>query len=350
MAFLERVEIHNFRNVRCKYLDFNVKNIISGKNMTGKTNTLNAIHWAFTGVTLDGSNDNRANFPLDGDQTTSVKLYFGDFIFQRVCEMEGGKPTITIYIDGDKAPTIKNGEARLHSKLGLSDFVLNYPKFDIIRFLLNPLFFDTLAPKDMRKFLYALSETSFESIKATQSQRVKDVVDSYLTNEPYALLETIDKKKKAIKKALTTCKEARDLFPSIAVESKQLEKDLNEKAARVETEEVLAQKYALAISKKVNAFYQKAMGIKICLLEEGVGDDVYKDVCYPILPKSELPFKVGSYAERAYVGMRFIQEVCLKWNIKPLPILLDNMESLDSNTEFFVDSLGVQYIGAKVME
>ena len=37
-----------------------------------------------------------------------------------------------------------------------------------------------------------------------------------------------------------------------------------------------------------------------------------------------------------------------RFNIKSLPMLLDNMESLDCDTEFLVDSLGVQYIGALV--
>ena len=61
MAFLQRVIIRNFRNVNFKELLVDENYIMRGHNMTGKTNSLNAIHWAYTGVTLDGSADNRAN-------------------------------------------------------------------------------------------------------------------------------------------------------------------------------------------------------------------------------------------------------------------------------------------------
>ena len=351
---LEKVSIRNFRNVKSSDLGFEGNNIIiSGKNMSGKTNTLNAIHWAFTGVTLDGSNDNRANFPIVEKgvaiPTTSVKLDFGDFIFERVCEVVDGTPTVSIYIDGDKTTSIKNGEARLHAKLGLTDIILTQPKgFNIVRFLLNPLYFDTCAPKDLRKFFYNLANINLSEMAQKQTKGVVGMLEKYQISEPYALSDAIASKKKATKKTIETCKGARALFPSIEEESLKLEKEQSKVLKEIESDEALAEKYALSISKFVNDFYQRAMGIKVCLLEKGVGDDVFKDVCYPILPESELPFAVGSYAERSYVGIRFIQEVCLKWEIKPLPILLDNMESLDRYTSAFVDSLGVQYIGALV--
>ena len=153
MAILERVKIENFRNVA--HRDFLVAsmNVIEGKNMSGKTNTLNAIHWGFTGVTMDGSGDNRLNFPINGEERTSVKLFFDSFTFERVCESVNGTPTVTIYIDDTKATSVKIGDANLHAKLGLSDIILTQPKgFNIIRFLLNPLYFEGVAPKDLRKF------------------------------------------------------------------------------------------------------------------------------------------------------------------------------------------------------
>lgn len=353
MAILERVEVRNFRNVDFKVLNLEFDNIIEGKNMSGKTNTLNAIHWAFTGATLDGSLDNRANFPIveKGVEIprTSVKLDFGDFIFERVCEVVNGTPTVSIYIDGDKVTTIKNGEARLHAKLGLTDFILSQPKgFDIVRFLLNPLYFDGVGPKDLRKFFYYLSNTNFNEIADRQNKSVSEMLSRYQIYEPYKLCDEIDKKKRAIKKDIDACKIAKKYFPSVEEEATKLEKDKSKELKEVESDEALAQKYALCVSKQVNDFYKRAMGIEVCLLEKGVGDDVYKDVCYPILPRTGLPFEFGSYAERSFVGMLFIQEVCLKFNIKPLPILLDNMESLDEHSLKRVDSLGAQYIGALV--
>jgi len=352
MALLKRVIIDNFRNLSHREIDLGIKNIIEGKNMSGKTNSLNAIHWAFTGTTLDGSNDNRSNMQIVelgvAQPPIEVTLDFGDFTFERVCQLVGGTPSVSIYVNGEET-TVKNGEAQLHKYLELTDFILKYPKFNIIKFLLNPLYFETVAPKDLRKFFYSLADISLNDIQAQQNQKIQDIIKYYLTNEPYALCEAIDKRKKGLKKNIETCKGARLLFPSIEEESRKLEKEQTKLLVQTEGEEALANKYTTRVAMRINEYYKKAMGIQVCLLEKGVGDDVYKDVCYPILPKSNLPFALGSYAERSYVGMRFIQEVCLKYNIKPLPILLDNMESLDSNTEYFVDSLGVQYIGAKVI-
>lgn len=351
MAFLEKVTIHNFRNVAYKELVLNTKNIVRGKNMSGKTNTLNAIHWALTGTTIDGNSDNRSNFTkVDVGVATPeirVKLDFGDFVFERVCENVEGTPSISIYIDGQKTTSIKNGEARLHAKLGLSDFVINQPKgFDIVKFLLNPLYFESVDTSALRKFFYNLAD--FDYRKLSTSKKVYEVLEKYKETDPYKLGAAIATEKKKVKAKLTTCKGARDLFPSILSEIEKVEKDESAKLMKVEADEALANKYALQFSNRINMFYEKAMGIKVCVLEEGVGDDVFKDVCYPILPKSNLPFRFGSYAERSFVGMRFIQEVCLKWNIKPLPILLDNMESLDESTQTYVDDLGAQYIGALV--
>lgn len=353
MAILKRATVRNFRNVGFKVIDLESNNIIRGQNMSGKTNTLNAIHWAFTGATLEGSVDNRGNFPIVDlgveTPTISVKLEFEDFSFERVCELANGTPTVSVIFDGEKATTIKNGEARLHAKLGLSDFILTQPKnFDIVKFLLNPLYFDGVAAKDLRKLFYYLSNTNFNEIADRQNKSVSEMLYRYQIYEPYKLSEEIDKKKKSIKKDIDACKVARKYFPIVEEEATKLEKEKTKELKEVESDEALAQKYALCVSKKVNDFYKRAMGIEVCLLEKGVGEDVYKDVCYPILPRTGLPFAFGSYAERSFVGMLFIQEVCLKFNIKPLPILLDNMESLDEHSLKRVNSLNAQYIGALV--
>ena len=352
MANLKRVVVHNFRNVGQKELVFDADNpsiIISGPNMTGKTNTLNAIHWAFTGTTIDGSADNRANFPLSGETKTSVLLDFKTFTFERVCEMVDDTPSVSIYVDGDKAKTVKNGEAILYAKLGLSDIVLTQPKdFNIVKFLINPLYFETVKPMALRKFFYYLANVNFNQIADDQTKAVQRLLEEREQYDPYKLCESIDKDKKAQKKIIDGCKVARDLFPSITEEADRKEKEATKTMKSLETDEALAEKYALNISKHINKYYESAMGIQVCLLEKGVGEDVYKDVCYPILPKSQLPFAVGSYAERYYIGTKFIQEFCLKFDVKPLPILLDNMESLDEHTRYFVESLGAQYIGALV--
>lgn len=351
MATLQCVKIRNFRNVADKEIVMLGSNIISGANMTGKTNTLNAIHWAFTGVDLTGSNDNRANFPIDGGNKTSVFLDFGSFTFERVCEMANDTPTVTVLIDGEATNSVKAGEALLYAKLGLADLVLTQPKgFDIVRFLINPLYFDTISPSALRKFFYKLANVDLNAIAAQQTKPVKEVLEkmNLAFNDPYKLSEAITKTKKNIENCIKTCRLAADMFPSIKEEAADTEKVFIKDLKTTETNEALIDKYALNVSKKVNEYYEKAMGIKVCVLEKGVGDGVYKDVCYPILPKSGLPFSAGSQAEKTYVGVKFINEVCLTWNIKPLVVLIDNMESLDEFTTKYLNDLGVQYIGALV--
>lgn len=349
MAILQSARIRNFRNVADKELTLLGSNIISGPNMTGKTNTLNAIHWAFTGVDMEGSNDNRANFPLTGETKTSVLLTFDTFTFERVCEMANDSPSVSIFVDGEQAKTTKAGEGILYAKLGLADFVLTQPKgFDIVRFLLNPLYFDTIAPGALRKFFYKQASLDFAAIAEQQTNPVKAMLERNNTLDPYKLSETITKAKKAKDGEIKICKAAAAMFPSIEKEAADKEKALTKELKTLETDEALADKYALAVSKRINKYYENVMGIKVCLLEKGVGDDVYKDVCYPILPKSDLPFSAGSQAERTFVGLKFINEVCLTWNIKPLVVLIDNMESLDEFTTKYVNDLGVQYVGALV--
>ena len=354
MSQLQRFSISNFRNVKNATFGVGANNVvISGPNMMGKTNTLSAIHWAFTGKAIDGSADNRENMTIaskaEVQPAISVKLEFDDFTFERRCELVDGKPTVTILFDGEETKTIKNGEARLYAKLGLSDIVLNQKgTFDIVRFLLNPLYFDSLAPKDLRRFFYDLAELDFTAIANQQSMAVFNVVNGQDKKDPYELAAAVAKEKKAEKAKLEACKAARTYFQSIKEEAEQLEKETTKKLKEIESKEALIDKFAVAVSKRANAFFKKAMGITVCLLEEGVGDDVFKDVCYPILPFSKLPFAQGSYAERTYVGVKFIQEVCLRFNIKPLPILVDNMESLDHKTRAALDELNVQYIGAEV--
>lgn len=346
---LNEVKINNFRNIWNKEVTLCSFHIFEGKNMSGKTNSLNAIHWALTGVDMEGSADSRSIIPFGSNDTVSVELVFDTFSMKRVCEVVDGTPTTSIYVNGEKAKTLKAGETMVHAKLGLTDLILTTPKdFNIVRFLLDPLYFDTISPSALRKFLYMLSYTDFNEVAEKQSKAVCEMLKKRDIVDPYKLLDVIAKDKKACKKTIDGCKTARSLFPSIADEATSKEKEELKNLTKLESEEALAEKYALAVSKVLNKYYEKAMGIKVCLLEKGVGDDVWKDVCYPILPRTGLPFHLGSQAEKVYVGMKFINEVCKTWNIKPLPILLDNMESLDENTTRFVNDLGVQYIGAFV--
>ena len=356
MAVLNKISVSNFRNVKhCDFCFAESNNlVIEGKNAIGKTNTLNAIHWAFTGVNLDGSNDNRSNLAKGTEEPIVVTLEFDGFSFTRKCEMVDGSPTVTILINDIEQKSIKAGEAMLHTKLGLSDIVLAQPSgFDIVRFLLNPFYFDGVSAKSLRNFMIWLAHLDLISASKSQGKKTLDIIKEYKTNDPTEIIDALGKEKRTLKKNIDCCKTAKTLFKDypdfVEIANKTLAQ-LNKDLVVLETKEALIEKYALFISNHLNTYYQSALGIKICMLEKGVGEDVYKDVCYPILPKSNLPFSLGSQAERTIVAIKFIQSVCLGYNIKPLPLLIDNMESLDSDTLEFLEELNVQYIGARVKE
>lgn len=349
---VKKVVINNFRNIDHKELVCDASTtIMCAKNMSGKTNTLNAIHWAFTGSNLEGSVDNRANLPINKTDVNeiSVRVETDTFSFERKAIMEDGTPTVHLFVDDVECGTVKKGDALIVQKLGLTDIVLSSPKdFNIVKFLLNPLYFDTLAPKTLRKFLYQFAQINFDEICEKQVKAVKELLSSYTNKDPYFLAETLDKDKKAIKKTIDGCKTAKTLFPSISEDADKAIKEQTALLTKVDVNIALVDKYALSVSKSVNEFYKTAMGVAICLLEKGVGEDVYKDVCYPVLPTSNLPFHLGSYAEKTYIGVLFINEFCLRFNVRPLTLLIDNMESLDNNTTKFLNNLGVNYIGAFV--
>jgi len=356
MKLLKAV-IKNFRNVVERAILLDKTYVVEGANMTGKTNTLNAIHWAFTGTTMDGSNDNRANFTItDPDvvvPSISVRLEFEGFTFERRCDLVLGVPTVSIYINDVLCKTVKNGEAQLHAKLGLSDIILKEPKgFDIVKFLLNPLYFETVAPKSLRQFFYLLADVNFDEIAEKQSKAVVEVLTRYPNRDPYFLLGSIDTEKRALKKTLDACKVAIPLFPEISGKAHELQTKTEKEMKEVESRETLIQKYALAVSKHINGYYQKAMKMGVCILEKGVDEDVFLDVCYPILPISNLPFSQGSYAEKTCMAVAFVSLVAKTYNIPTLPLLVDNMESLDSisnqSLNEFIEQNDAQYIGAMV--
>lgn len=348
---LNSIQINNFRNVKDVVVNFDDKQhaLICGPNMSGKTNTLNAIYWAFTGVDLEGSNDNRANLNKITQDPIRVTLNFDDFTFARICKMEDDKPSVTIEIDGKEAKTIKFGEATLHSKLGLSDIILEQPSgFDIVKFLLNPLYFTQVSTKSLRSFFLWLANIDLNAISEKQNKVVKETLNKFKKVDPYQLGDSISKEIKKCSKIVDQCKGAILLFPSIKEEANNLIKEWSKNLAIAKADEASADKYALCVSKKLNDFYKSKMKIEVCLLEKGVGEDVFADVCYPILPKSKLPFDLGSYAEKTLVAAKFINEVSTTFNIRPLPLLVDNLESLDANTFKSFEELNVAYIGAIV--
>ena len=356
---INAIRINNFRNVPHLDVTFDKGyHVIYGPNMSGKTNTLNAIHWAITGKDMEGHNDDRVNIPTTLDPTISndisVEIEFDSFKLKRVLGITNGKPSQLIYINNAKAETLKQGQAIIYNKLNLTDIILTQPKgFEIASFLMNPLYFKTVPPSTLRKFFYRMAGVDLNDVYSKQRKTVAAAIDKYKLDDadPYILLDSLAKPKKDCKKVLDAIKVIKPMLKN-PDELSEIEKAANTEAAVIDSDETLLGIYAQNVAALVEKFYSRQMDIHICLREEGATEGVVKDVCYPILPNSNLPFDRGSYAERTFVGVRFIATFVDLFNISPLPILIDNMESLDSNTTKLLNELAakrdIQYIGAFV--
>lgn len=344
---VKSIKINSFRNIEnCEITPEKNAFIISGHNGTGKTNRLNAIHWCLTGSDMEGSNDDRANIPTSKLKTEGVVLdvtiKFDTFMVQRVSELDANNNlTQKLIINDDPFTTLKKSEAVLNQKLGLLDCILKQPKgFDIKKFLINPLYIETLAPSTFRKFICQYAEVDMPAIALKNKSRA-ELTTKYGSADPLVIADKVAKEKKTLKAEKESLEKVKkflnDNYPETA--PKFILDDITAKltenaqhSALITTDEVVLEKYARAVSDKVEDYFNKRLGIKICLLEKGVGEDVFKDVCYPLLPDSKLPFAQGSTAEKLMVAWSFVKDFANKNGITIPLILIDEAENMDEKT------------------
>lgn len=325
---LKTVTIQNFKSLVNKTLicDKN-KTIIEGANKTGKTTVLDAIYWAVTGHTLDESTNNIALIPLGTKReiTTRVSLEFDNFTLVRGLYRERTGISTFVEIDGEIIPTLKKAEAIINAKLGLTDISIISPKgFDIKAFLMNPLYFESVAPGTMRKFYYKMANIDLAEIYKTQNDPIKEAMARVKADEldPYILLDTIANEQKENKKKI----DALNLVMSLIPPTKKMEslvKSLMKKNTLLEADAALIKNYALDVNLYLNNTYNK-YGLAIRLTEYNITTNVAKEVCYPTLANN-LPYSLGSYAEKS----------------------LDEKSTKFLNN--YIEGYSLQYIGAKVI-
>lgn len=152
---ITKITIESFRNLHDLVIEPSNQTFIKGNNMQGKTNVLNAIMWCLTDVDLSGSNNNDLNIPF-GEDKASVEITIGETVIKRTAIKSEKETTEIIYINGVETPT-KQAENIILKAFGLLEQSLKDTKsFKIIRFLLNPNYFRTVAPKSLREYVVSI--------------------------------------------------------------------------------------------------------------------------------------------------------------------------------------------------
>lgn len=348
---INKVNIKSFRNIKNTEYTFSELGgnvAISGGNALGKTNTLNAIMWCLTGSDLFGNATKQLNVPNDYDSNeisldcpVDVEVELNVGTIERTYDQNGKE---VIYINGNAADTLKNGETLIDQMLGtLQLSIINKSKkFDVRKFLLNPLYIKQVATIDFRKFVLSLINeyVNQKDVLLTLGDSVLKLLEPYnpLENDINTISDNLSNEKKNLDNLL---KEQKIVLGWLQKHHKELEKDItdlqesmkSEKKALNGIEEVsiALDRYAIAVSKAYNEFCERYFdGINFCLLEKGVTEDVWKNVCYPYIPNTKLPFDQGSTSEQIRLGCLFTLSVIKKFSMtNTLPLLFDECETLD---------------------
>lgn len=342
---ITKINIKAFRNLHFINFECKKQNFIKGNNMQGKTNILNAIYWCITGTDLNGSNKNLYNIPF-GEEVADVEVFVNETTIRRVANKVDNKVEEHIYINNEEKP-VKQAENIILGTFGLTQLALNDTKsFKILRFLLNPLYYRTVAPSDLRKYLVKMIfGTSAETTvlkrigkNRNQANVIGQSLMKYGTITNYS--KVVGDKQRENEKELKELKVIKDFLSSnndTRYNDTLIQKENDLKAEKLNIDETVS--YIKDFVLELNQFFKEQCdnkNIDIVLLEKGQGEDVWNEVCYPKLLDTRVAKNNGSTAETIFVSCLFVETVRTLLNLKPYPMLIDEGETLDANT---VDSL-----------
>lgn len=340
---ISSIDVVSFRNLKNQHFDLNGNNAaFSGCNALGKTNLLNAIMWCLTGADLFDNCSDSINVPHDYDPlagcpSVDVTVTLNVGTIRRWYDGAGH-----IDVNDSECTSLKLGETMIDSMLGTLELsVLNKSKkFNVRKFLLNPLYIKTVTPIDFRKFVLSLIggyvnvDTIFDDLPSVAQLALKP----YNTHDVESISTQIKANEKKYKKAKDDAGVVHCWLSKVHPEMKD---DLDAlvdiinvndyKLGNLASDSVALDKYAIALSSAYNSFCKSYFnGISFVLLEKGNGDDVYKDVCYPLIPGSNVPFDRGSTSEQIRLGCMFVLSVISHYSMTSvLPLLFDECETLD---------------------
>ena len=247
---IESVTWENYRNLNetkdFKGLDFN----FTGINGIGKTNHLEGIIFALNGKMLDNSSITNIvprEMPLDTKVSVSVKLTSGTIIkreYKQSVKVDGetgekvlGTASQTLYINGEKQKSLKDGQNLIYVELGLNELNVDMPKdIDVIMLLTVTEYFKTLQPKVLRElFEKMVGDIPIKEIYDGIQVSNKDVIE-YFKELKYDL-DTIKKnsttKVKELKSKIDTLMNTIERNKIDDVEQESLNSELGIKNDRI---------------------------------------------------------------------------------------------------------------------
>lgn len=344
-----------FRNVENVTFTAKKLNLITGNNMRGKTNTLNAIMWCLCGVDLLGANDNSLNIPK-GKNEAKVRLELDSGVIERIAVRNDDEVNTKVIINGEELGS-KVAESKIDELLGISNLAqYDTPKVKVRRLLLNPNYYRSIATKDLRNWLIKVLFGSISESQIIKQSNLNEKVKKLLLNELNEisvadLSKVCSDNIKAIKEELKEKKIIKDFLISktivayndeIANEEKQLKASL----LKYSEMQVAVEEAATELS-KFYASVLKNRTLDIVLLEKGKDDDSYKEVCYPRL-MNYYPIQNGSTAEVIVVSNVFINTIETLTNTNTLPKLVDEGETLDEQMLELLSESSSQLIISRV--
>ena len=348
------INIKSFRNLKNVEFSVDGNTTFSGKNHLGKTNVLNACYWCLTGTDLYNSSKNELNVPNDlknseieqGTLLVDVELTLETGKVRRTLNFNKGTYQETIYIDGYPTETLKDGEIAIDKKLGIIGLTIaNYGKFELRRFLLNPLYALQVTESELRQFYIGQfdNESSRSLALSTLKPVIKDLIQSLYDNNNGSvsgMSKSNADEIKSTKKDLVDTKLIRTYlntleFDGVEQEKQNVDSDIvsvSSKLQKLTSIKSAIDMYAASLGLIIEEEFQKVMPeLQLKLFEHNYTDTVIKECCKPIIRRTGLPLQMGSTSEKILktLGMVFFFEKQAGVN---LPVFIDEGETLDLAT------------------
>lgn len=346
--------IHSFRNLHEWEISGECHcTRISGKNMSGKTNSLNAIYWCLCGITLDGSSDDSLNVPvgLTGERVVDVHLKLSidgvEHTINRWADEKEGSISQHLSIDGVESATLKNGEIAIDRVLGLLELSLKDTKeFKVRRFIFNPNYYTTITPSALRKYFLSLRGAIDEKAIINASDKLSKVtktnvlagITTYGSFAAYS--KAIDDNAKKIKELIKNLSFTKSYLTDVLkiTPSETLDKQLtkaNKDSFKFDENKTFIKEVGPVLSRNSVLQFANNCNLNLIFFEKGKDDDTWNEVCYPVLADDEgehnFNLKQGSKCQLLLTNSFFVSYFAQEILQTKYPILVDDGECVDSN-------------------
>ena len=351
---IEKVIIGAFRNLTNKTFELDSNSCLTtfcGNNHIGKTNVLNAIMWCLTGMDLEDTKDIRQNIP-NGTQITDdvpvvdVKVQLTTGSVRRTVVPSGKAMVTSVYIN-DTVVATKAAEAQIDKMLGILELAIahNTSKFNVRRFLLNPLYIEKLTPTDFRQFVMSFIKDKvsyndhFKKLNEIQQKVLSEIKNSHDPSVIGAEIKSlVSQAKTEIQKKLIIVEYLTNKHSELQNETESLRKEIQQKEQQLillEQAEVANNQLAISIKQAYNEVCKDLFnGVEISLLEKSATIDSWVETCKPYLPNG-VEFANGSTSEKIILASKLATSVLERENIDiRLPMLIDEWETVDSKSSF----------------